>query len=64
MGNFGLAQISQIVWVALFIVGATRLPEMGRVLSRGMARFRNSHTHPSNESAMKPEDTKKRSLAA
>jgi TatA/E family protein of Tat protein translocase len=46
MANLGLAQILLIALIVVVIFGATRLPELGRVLGRGLGRaVRERSTH-------------------
>jgi len=40
MGNIGFAQLLLIALIVFLIFGATRLPEVGRGLGRGVARLR------------------------
>ncbi len=40
MANLGLAQILLTALIVVLIFGATRLPELGRVLGRGLGRAR------------------------
>jgi len=50
MGNIGFAQLLLIALIVLLIFGATRLPEVGRGLGRGVARLRRGMRDSSAES--------------
>jgi sec-independent protein translocase protein TatA len=64
MGNIGAPEIILLLLVALLLLGAKRLPEIGRSLGSGMREFKDSvtgntpsHTQTTHELPVGTQDT-------
>jgi sec-independent protein translocase protein TatA len=58
LGPLGLPELLIILAVLLLIFGATRLPEIGSSLGRGIRMFKNSVTGEDEKDQKQPEEKK------
>jgi sec-independent protein translocase protein TatA len=49
MGRIGLPELFIILFIVILIFGATRLPEIGRGLGKGIRNFKDATTRDNND---------------
>jgi len=49
MGRLGLPELMIILFIVILIFGATRLPEIGRGIGKGIRNFKDAHKNDENK---------------